>query len=76
VDETAALAHAKAVLYGLRATPQARAEADAVQQQHGSRKSGLPPSGARPAANPAAKTAKKRKATPGASPPSRQGELF
>ena len=43
VDEKAALAHAKAMLYGLRATPQARAEADAVQQQHGSRKSGLPP---------------------------------
>jgi deoxyribodipyrimidine photo-lyase len=44
VDERTALAHAKAVLYGLRATPQARAEADAVQDRHGSRKAGLPPS--------------------------------
>ena len=45
VDERAALALAKERLYALRATPEARAEADAVQHRHGSRKSGLPPSG-------------------------------
>jgi deoxyribodipyrimidine photo-lyase len=60
VDERAALAAAKQRLYALRATPQARAEADQVQQQHGSRKSGLPPSGM-----------KRRIKTPRA-----QGELF
>ena len=43
VDETAALQAARERLYGLRATPQARAEADAVQARHGSRKSGLAP---------------------------------
>jgi len=43
VDERAALAQAKQQLYALRATPEARAEADAVQQRHGSRKSGLAP---------------------------------
>lgn len=42
VDERAALAFAKERLYALRATPEARAEADAVQQRHGSRKAGLP----------------------------------
>jgi deoxyribodipyrimidine photo-lyase len=68
VDEKAALAHAKAQLYGLRATPQARAEADAVQQQHGSRKSGLPPSGTRARAP--------RRAAPRDDTPSPQGELF
>ncbi|RZS58461.1 FAD-binding domain-containing protein [Sphaerotilus mobilis] len=45
VDERSALAAAKASLYGVRQTPGARVEADAIQQQHGSRKSGLPPSG-------------------------------
>jgi deoxyribodipyrimidine photo-lyase len=49
VDERAAVAHAKDRLYGLRRSDAARAEADAVQQRHGSRKSGLPPS-AKPAA--------------------------
>ncbi len=68
VDERAALAHAKTQLYGLRATPQARAEADAVQQQHGSRKSGLPPSGTQ------GRT--KQKAAPPPAKPNPQGELF
>ena len=45
VLEKTALAQAKVVLYGLRKAPQARAEADAIAQRHGSRKSGLPPSG-------------------------------
>jgi deoxyribodipyrimidine photo-lyase len=44
VNERAALAHAKDRLYGLRKTPQARTEAEDIQAQHGSRKSGLPPS--------------------------------
>ena len=46
VDERKALAAAKERLYGLRRGPAARAEADAIQQRHGSRRSGLPPSGA------------------------------
>ena len=53
VDERAAMKQAKERMYGLRGTPQARVEAAAVQQKHGSRKSGLPPSGGprrRPAA--------------------------
>ncbi len=71
VDEQTALAHAKAQLYGLRGTPQARAQADAVQQRHGSRKSGLPPAGGQARqAGPRVKTAKAAK------PPSPQGELF
>ena len=45
VDERGAMAAAKERLYALRATPEARTEADAVQQRHGSRKSGLPPGG-------------------------------
>jgi len=44
VDERAAVAAAKATLYGLRQTPAAHTEADAIQRKHGSRKSGLPPS--------------------------------
>ena len=43
VDERAALKAAKDKLYGLRKTPEALKEADAVQARHGSRKSGLPP---------------------------------
>jgi len=41
VTEKTALAHAKSVLYGLRKAPQARAEASAIAEKHGSRKSGL-----------------------------------
>ncbi len=42
VDEATALQHAKAVMYGLRRTPEAQREADQVQDRHGSRKAGLP----------------------------------
>jgi deoxyribodipyrimidine photo-lyase len=42
VDERAAVAAAKAKLYALRGTPEARTEAGAIQHKHGSRKSGLP----------------------------------
>jgi deoxyribodipyrimidine photo-lyase len=50
VDERTALRAAKERLYGIRRTGQARAEADAIQDKHGSRKSGLPrtAAGARP----------------------------
>ena len=74
VDERAALKHAKDRLYGLRATPEARAEAGAVQHKHGSRKSGLPPSGRGTSApKPVAKPASKPRAVP---VPSTQIELF
>jgi deoxyribodipyrimidine photo-lyase len=43
VDERAALAGAKEQLYGIRQTQDARTEADAIQEKHGSRKSGLAP---------------------------------
>jgi deoxyribodipyrimidine photo-lyase len=46
VDERTAVASAKDRLYGLRRTRAARAEADAIQHKHGSRKSGLPPTSA------------------------------
>ncbi|MEW6559651.1 MAG: FAD-binding domain-containing protein [Pseudomonadota bacterium] len=45
VDERSAVRRAKDRVYAIRQSTQARAEADAVQQRHGSRKSGLPPSG-------------------------------
>jgi deoxyribodipyrimidine photo-lyase len=45
VDHANAIRHAKDRLYALRGEAAARSEADAIQQRHGSRKSGLPPSG-------------------------------
>jgi deoxyribodipyrimidine photo-lyase len=69
VDERAALAAAKERLFGQRRTGAARAEADAIQQRHGSRLSGLPRAGAR-RAEPGAP----RKRT--SAPPSPQQELF
>ena len=66
VDEREALATAKQRLYGLRKAADVRAEADAIQHKHGSRKSGLPRSTA-------AKTAAKRTQT---STPDGQGQLF
>lgn len=42
VDERAAVAAAKATLYGLRRTRDAQAEAGVIQQKHGSRKRGKP----------------------------------
>ncbi len=50
VDERSALAAIKARLHGVRRSPTARDEADAIQQQHGSRRSGLPPSSQPPSA--------------------------
>jgi deoxyribodipyrimidine photo-lyase len=49
VDERAALQAARERLYALRATTAAQTEAQAIQQRHGSRLSGLPPSGSRAA---------------------------
>ena len=62
VDERTALAAAKDQLYGLRQTHEAHAEAAAIQQKHGSRKSGLPPTTTRKRSNRAA--------------PDGQGQLF
>lgn len=45
VDEATALRDIKARLYARRDAPAARAEADAIQDKHGSRKSGLTASG-------------------------------
>ncbi|MBU6249104.1 MAG: deoxyribodipyrimidine photo-lyase [Xanthomonadaceae bacterium] len=42
VEEKAALARARDRLYAVRREPGARAEADAIQGRHGSRRSGLP----------------------------------
>ena len=66
VDERVALERAKDVMYGLRKCTQARIEADAVQNKHGSRKSGLPQSGTSPR--------QAKKAT--APPPAQQLDLF
>ena len=64
VDERAAMKHAKDRMYGLRATPEAQAQADEVQQKHGSRKSGLAP------------TVSKRIAVKKSAPVSTQQDLF
>ena len=65
VDEKSALQAARERLYGLRQTETAREEADSIQRKHGSRRSGLPPSGKRVRPKPRA-----------AAPASVQLELF
>ncbi|MEI8304702.1 MAG: FAD-binding domain-containing protein [Burkholderiales bacterium] len=83
VEERSAVAFAKQTLYGLRRSDQARHEADAIQQRHGSRRSGLPPTAQRrqrakptPTAAPAsALTAAPALETDPAADPS-QGRLF
>ncbi len=67
VDDKAALQLAKLRMYGLRQTPEAKAEANNVQMRHGSRKSGLPPSGQR-------RTTKRAKQK--TDEPDAQGDLF
>ena len=71
VDDKTAVKAAKDRMYGLRQTPQARAEANAVQSRHGSRKSGLPQTAMR-------KRAPARKAlnSDTASTDPAQGDLF
>jgi deoxyribodipyrimidine photo-lyase len=54
VDERSAVAAAKQQLYGLRQTREAHAEASTIQHKHGSRKSGLAPSGKRKRRSPPA----------------------
>ncbi len=67
VDERRSVAAAKERLYGLRRTPEARNEADAIQARHGSRRSGLPRT--------AARCAHQKPAAAAPSPPLQQ-ELF
>ena len=69
VEEKAALKAAKDRMYGLRKTEQARDEARDVQERHGSRKSGLPPSARR-------RAAPQRRAPASSKPPLIQGDLF
>jgi deoxyribodipyrimidine photo-lyase len=64
VDEKAALKLAKERLYALRGTPKAREEARAVNEKHGSRKSGL------------AQTGRKKRVAKVASESSAQMDLF
>ncbi len=66
VDERVALVAAKQCLYGLRKDNLVRAEAEAIHEKHGSRKSGLPRSAA---ASPRSKGSKRGN-------PVGQGELF
>ena len=73
VNDKLAMKAAKDRMYGLRKTAEARAEASGVQARHGSRRSGLPPSGQRRLVTP--ETATKRTAKPSATP-SPQGDLF
>lgn len=71
VDDKSAVQAAKVRMYGLRAQDDSRAEARAVQQRHGSRKSGLPPSGQ------ARSAPRKRPPTTASAPESSaQGDLF
>jgi deoxyribodipyrimidine photo-lyase len=62
VDDRTAVAAAKEKLYGVRRSREAHTEAKAIQHQHGSRKSGLPP------------TASPRRRSGGT--PDGQGQLF
>ena len=68
VDERSALAAIRQTLHGCRQTPVAKQEADAIQQRHGSRKSGLPPTGGR--------TKRRAAASGGLAVPDGQGQLF
>ena len=73
VDDKAAMKAAKDRMYGLRQTGPARQEAGEVQARHGSRKSGLPPSGQGRRASPAKRSPAARAASTEASA---QGDLF
>jgi len=68
VDDKAAVKAAKDRLYALRQTEAARTEADAVQARHGSRRSGLPPTGSKPS--------RQRRAPPRPAANPAQGSLF
>ena len=68
VDEGAAMRHAKTVMYGLRTRPEAQREAAAIQDKHGSRKSGM--------AQPSARASTQRRAALAPPAPAVQGDLF
>ena len=69
VDDKVATRAAKDRLYAMRGHQPAQDEAQAIQARHGSRKSGLPPSGMQ-------RQASARRATKALVPPSTQGDLF
>jgi deoxyribodipyrimidine photo-lyase len=73
VDDKQAMKAAKARMYGLRKTEEAREEVSSVQARHGSRKSGLPPSRQQREAIPQTPTKRTAEAT---ATPSPQGDLF
>jgi deoxyribodipyrimidine photo-lyase len=73
VNDKQAMQAAKDRMYGLRKTAEAREEASGVQARHGSRKSGLPPSGQRRQALSEKSSKRTAKAAPAPSP---QGDLF
>jgi deoxyribodipyrimidine photo-lyase len=73
VDDKLAMKAAKDRMYGLRQSAEARSEAGAVQARHGSRKSGLPPSGK---GRGAAASRSPQRAAKQPSSPSPQGDLF
>ena len=77
VDDQLAMKAAKDRMYGLRKTEEARQQAGSVQARHGSRKSGLPPSGQRrktTSAPTSSRTAKRE--VDKVKTPSPQGDLF
>jgi deoxyribodipyrimidine photo-lyase len=74
VCERLALATAKERLYGLRSASAARHEAQAIQQQHGSRKSGLPRTDSGKPSKAAGASGAGRRPRPATAPG--QGELF
>jgi deoxyribodipyrimidine photo-lyase len=82
VDDKLAMKAAKDGMYGLRQTTEARDEAGAVQARHGSRKSGLPPSGQRRGTSPStgsssgASLSPSKRRVPKDATPSPQGDLF
>lgn len=73
VEDKAATKAAKDLMYGLRRSNRAREEAAEVQSRHGSRKSGLPPSGSRRKGPPRRAAKPSPKTAP---PPPQQGDLF
>jgi len=69
VDEKVAMKIAKDRLYGLRQSHEAHEEATVIQARHGSRKSGLPPSGSQ-------SPSRMKRASTTPAPASAQGDLF
>jgi deoxyribodipyrimidine photo-lyase len=77
VIEKTAMKAAKDRMYGLRHTDEAREEAVDVQARHGSRKSGLPPSGLRrKTASPRTSTRAAKREVEESKTPTPQGDLF